>query len=218
MTAKSSASLSRLDRKRAALLLVDHQVGLILGVHDHDQEALRRNVLALAAAAAAYELPVVLTTSADDGANGPLLPELRAALPKAPLIRRPGEIDAFDNADFAKAVKATGRDQLIIAGISTDVCVAFAALSAMREGYEVHAVLDASGTWSALASQAAASRLAAAGVTINNAVAVAAELQRDWRNPGGEALAGLMATHAIPFYRSLVAFANEKARALGGGR
>jgi len=196
----------RIDRSRAALLLVDHQVGLILGVQDHDQEALRRNVLALAEVAKAYDLPVVLTTSDDDGPNGPLLPELRAALRNAPLIRRPGEIDAFENADFAKAVKATGRDQLIVAGISTDVCVTFAAMSAVNAGYQVQAVLDASGTWSELAAQAAASRMTAAGITLNSTVGVAAELQRDWRHPGGPALGNLMAQHAI--YRSLFTFAN----------
>ncbi len=124
----------RLTRERAALVLVDHQVGLLLGVHDQDQEQLRRNVIALAKLAATYQLPVVATTSADDGPNGALLPELAEQLPGVEVIRRPGEIDAFDNAAFAAAVKATGRDQLIVAGISTDVCVTFAALSAVASG------------------------------------------------------------------------------------
>ena len=121
---------TRLTRERAAVLFIDHQVGLLLGVHDHDQEELRRNAIGLAKAATACQLPTVTTTSADDGPNGELLRQLAAALPGAPVIRRPGEIDAFDNADFAAAVKDTGRDQLIIVGISTDVCVTFAALSA----------------------------------------------------------------------------------------
>jgi nicotinamidase-related amidase len=197
---------NRLERERTALVLVDHQVGLLLGVHDQDQEALRRNVVALAKMAKAYDLPVILTTSAEQGPNGVLLAELTSELPDVAVIRRPGEIDAFDNEDFAAAVKATGRDQLVIAGISTDVCVAFAALSAIDRGYQVHAILDASGTWSALASQASASRMEAAGVTLNSTVAVAAELQRDWRQPGGAELAALYASHAIPFYGSLVTY------------
>jgi nicotinamidase-related amidase len=194
----------RLVREHSALVLVDHQIGLLLGVHDQDQEQLRRNVIALAKVAKAYRLPVIITTSAENGPNGSLLHELAAELPDAPVIRRPGEIDAFDNADFAAAVKATGRNQLIFAGISTDVCVTFAALSA---GYQVHAVLDASGTWNALASQAAALRMVEAGVVLNSTVAVAAELQRDWRNDGGQQLAELYATYAIPFYASLISYA-----------
>jgi nicotinamidase-related amidase len=187
-------------------MLVDHQVGLLLGVHDHDQKELRRNVLALAKTAKAYGLPAVITTSADDGPNGALLPKLAAELPDAPLIRRPGEIDAFDNAEFAAAVEATGRDQLIIAGISTDVCVTFAVLSAAAAGYRVHAVLDASGTWNQLASHAASSRTQQSGVVLNSTVAVGAELQADRRNEGGQQLAELYSSHAIPFYASLVSY------------
>jgi nicotinamidase-related amidase len=201
----------RLSRDRAALVFVDHQVGLLLGVHDQDQEQLRRNVIALAKMAAAYQLPVVVTTSAEDGPNGALLPELVAEFPGVEVIRRPGEIDAFDNPEFAAAVRATGRDQLVIAGISTDVCVAFAALSAVAAGYQVHAVLDASGTWGALASQAAAHRMGSAGVVLNSTVAVGAELQADWRLDGGQQLAELYAGHAIPFYASLISYAARAA-------
>ncbi|MFI1705030.1 isochorismatase family protein [Streptomyces griseoruber] len=124
---------------------------------------------------------------------------------------RPGETDAFNTPDFAAAVKATGREQMIVAGISADVCVAFAAQSAVAAGYQVHAVLDASGTWNQLATQAAYSRLEKAGVTLNNTVAVAAELQRDWRDKGGQELAGLMAAHAIPFYGSLLPYVTPAA-------
>lgn len=163
---------NRITRENSALVLVDHQLGLILGVHDQDQEQLRRNVVSLAGFATAYDIPVVITTSADDGPNGgDLLPELSRLLPDATLIRRPGEIDAFDNQDFEAAIRATGRSHLIIAGISTDVCVTFAALSAISRGYHAHAVLDASGTWSALASQAAAARMQTAGVVLNSTVA-----------------------------------------------
>jgi isochorismate hydrolase len=123
------------------------------------------------------------------------------------VVRRPGEIDAFDNGKFAAAVKATGRQQLIVAGISTDVCVTFAALSAVATGYQVHAVLDASGTWNALASQAAQTRMLSAGVVLNSTVAIAAELQSDWRNNGAQQLAELMAGYAIPFYGSLISYA-----------
>jgi len=195
----------RFDKQNSAILFVDHQVGLILGVHDQIQETLRRNVVALARVAKAFGLPAVLTTSADNGPNGPILPELLAELPDAPFIKRPGEIDAFDNREFAAAVKATGRENLIIAGISTDVCVAFASMSALAAGYHVQAIMDASGTWSRLASEAAVIRMRDAGVTMTSTVAITAELQRDWRNPGGDVLGRVYADQAIPFYNSLIA-------------
>ncbi len=202
----------RFSREDTAVLFVDHQVGLILGVHDHAQETPRSNVVALARAAKAYGLPSILTTSADDGPNGPILPELLAELPDAPLIKRAGEIDAFDNSEFAAAVRATGRKNLIISGISTDVCVAFASLSAVAAGYHVQAVLDASGTWSRLAAEAAIMRMRDAGVALTSTVAMTAELQRDWRNPGGEALGRLYSEKAIPFYGSLIAMTYRGAK------
>lgn len=79
----------------------------------------------------------MLTTSFEQGPNGVLLPEIRRMFPNAPFIPRPGQINAWDNEDFVKAVKATGRKQLVIAGIVTEVCVAFPALSALNEGFEV---------------------------------------------------------------------------------
>ncbi len=108
-------------------------------------------------------------------------------------------------------MRATGRDQLIVAGISTDVCVSFAAQPAVAAGYTTHAVLDASGTWNKLATQAAVSWMEKAGVVINNTLAVAAEFQRDWREKGGQGLAQLFAGHAIPFYGPLIPYVTPAA-------
>ena len=83
------------------------------------------------------------------------MPIIREILPDAPIVHRPGEINAWDNADFVAAVKKTGRKKLIIAGVSTEVCVAFLALSALKEGYDVYAVIDASGTWNQLVQRVA---------------------------------------------------------------
>jgi nicotinamidase-related amidase len=94
-----------------------------------------------------------LTTSFEDGPNGPLLSELKETFPDAPFIPRPGQINAWDNEDFVKAVKATGRTQLMIAGVVTEVCVAFPALSAIAEGYDVFVVTDASGTFNEVTRQ-----------------------------------------------------------------
>ena len=142
-----ATSYKRLDRDQAAVLLVDHQAGLLSLVRDIGPDQFKNNVLALADLAKYFKLPTILTTSFEDGPNGPLVPELKEMFPDAPYIPRPGQINAWDNEDFVKAVKATGSKQLIIAGVVTEVCVAFPALSAMEEGYEVFVVTDASGTF-----------------------------------------------------------------------
>ena len=150
-------------------------------------------------------MPVILTTSAEEGPNGPLIPQVTGELPNAKVIQRTGEIDAFDSEEFSDAVAATGRKNLVIAGISTDVCLAFAALSAVECGYKVHAIIDASGTWNDAAQATSIQRMAAAGITMNSTVGITAELQRDWKNPTGSELAGLYSDLAIPFYGTLIA-------------
>src|SRR5690348_10934541 len=126
----------RLDKNNAAVLLVDHQAGLLSLVRDIDPDRFKNNVLALADLAKYFKLPTILTTSFESGPNGPLVPELKEIFPTAPYIERPGNINAWDNDDFVNAVKATGKKQLIIAGVVTEVCVAFPALSAIAEGFD----------------------------------------------------------------------------------
>ena len=107
----------RLSKEDAALLLVDHQAGLISLVQDFSPSEFKNNVLALAACGKYFKLPTILTTSFEKGPNGPLLPELKEMFSDAPYIARPGNINAWDNKDFVKAIKKTGRKQLIIAGV-----------------------------------------------------------------------------------------------------
>lgn len=198
----SSSEYSRLSKDDAACLLVDHQSGLISLVQDFSPADFKNNVLALADVASFFDLPTVLTTSFEDGPNGPIVPELKEKLPDAPLIARPGEINAWDNDDFVSAVEDTGRDQLVIAGVVTDVCVAFPALSAREAGYEVFVVTDCSGTFNSAVREAAWSRMAQAGVQLMNWFSVACELHRDWRNDV-EGLGDLLSDH-IPAYRNLM--------------
>lgn len=192
----------RLDKDECAVLLVDHQSGLINLVQDFGPDEFRNNVLALADTATYFKLPTILTTSFENGPNGPLVPELKETFPDAPCIARPGNINAWDNEDFVKAVKATGRRQLLIAGVVTEVCVAFPALSAIEEGYEVFVVADASGTFNAVTREAAWARMTAAGVQLMTWFGVACELHRDWRNDV-EGLARLLSAH-LPSYRNLI--------------
>lgn len=191
-----------LARDTAALLLVDHQVGLLSLVGDYGPDEFKNNVLALAGCGKTFNLPTILTTSAETGPNGVILPELKEMYPDAPFIPRPGQINAWDNDDFVAAVKKTGRKQLIIAGVVTDVCVAFPTLSALKEGYQVFVVADASGTFNKQVADASLIRMAQAGAVITNWFAVACELQRDWRNKG-EGLAALLANH-LPAYKNLM--------------
>ncbi|KDP86311.1 isochorismate family cysteine hydrolase YcaC [Cupriavidus basilensis] len=193
----------RLDKSQAAVLLVDHQAGLLSLVRDIEPDKFKNNVLALADLAKYFNLPTILTTSFEDGPNGPLVQELKQTFPDAPYIARPGQINAWDNEDFTKAVKATGRKQLIIAGVVTEVCVAFPALSALAEGYDVFVVTDASGTFNEITRNAAWSRMAEAGAQMLSWFGVACELHRDWRNDI-EGLGTLFSNH-IPDYRNLIA-------------
>lgn len=192
----------RLCKDDATVLLVDHQSGLISLVQDFSPGEFKNNVLALADVAKFFKLPTILTTSFEEGPNGPIVPELKAAFPDAPLIARPGQINAWDNADFVQAIQATGRKQLIIAGVVTDVCVAFPALSAREAGYEVFVVTDASGTFNEATRHAAWARIAAAGAQLMNWFSVACELHRDWRNDV-EGLGSLLSNY-IPNYRNLI--------------
>ncbi|MFT0213582.1 isochorismate family cysteine hydrolase YcaC [Pseudomonas sp. F1_0610] len=191
-----------LDKDNAAVLLVDHQTGLLSLVRDIDPDKFKNNVLALGALAKYFNLPTILTTSFEQGPNGPLVPELKAQFPDAPYIARPGQINAWDNQDFVDAIKATGKKQLIIAGVVTEVCVAFPALSALAEGFDVFVVTDASGTFNELTRDCALNRMSQAGAQLMTWFAVACELHRDWRNDV-EGLGALFANH-IPDYRNLM--------------
>ncbi|MFB3431876.1 MAG: isochorismate family cysteine hydrolase YcaC [Phycisphaerales bacterium] len=192
----------RLDRENAAVLLVDHQSGLCNIVGDFSPDDFKNNVLATANAAKYFGLPTILTTSFEKGPNGPLIPELKELFPDAPYIARPGQINAWDNEEFVAAVKETGKKQLIIAGVVTEVCVAFPALSAIEEGYEVFVITDASGTFNMTTRESAWSRMEAAGAQLMGWFAMACELHRDWRNDM-EGLGTLFSNH-LPAYRNLM--------------
>jgi len=197
-----STPYARLDKNDAAVLMVDHQTGLASLVRDIEPDKFKNNVLALADLAKYFELPTILTTSFETGPNGPLMSELKETFPEAPYIARPGQINAWDNDDFVAAVRATGKKQLIVAGIVTEVCVAFPTLSALAEDFEVFVVTDASGTFNALTRDSALDRMSAAGAQLMTWFGVACELHRDWRNDV-EGLGALFASH-IPDYKHLI--------------
>ena len=116
---------NRLDKDNVALLMVDHRSGLLSLVRDFSPDEFKNNVLALADIAKFFNIPTILTTSFEDGPNGPIVPELKEMFPDTPYFARPGQINAWDNDEFVGAVKATRKKQLLIAGVVTEVCVAF---------------------------------------------------------------------------------------------
>ncbi|KAJ7676513.1 Isochorismatase-like protein [Mycena polygramma] len=175
----------RIDKNDSMLLVVDHQLGLFQLVRDFGPEEYRNNILAHAALGKVFNLPTILTTSAETGPNGPLPKEIIAMHPNAPYIKRQGEVNAWDNAEFRAAVKATGKKQVIMAGIVTDVCTTFLALSLVQEGYTVFANADASGTFNAEVAANANVRMRAAGVNVVSQFSVGCDLMRDWRNTPG---------------------------------
>src|ERR1700691_325572 len=133
-----------LTSENAALVLVDHQVGLMTGVRDYSTGELKHNVVALARAAKALKLPIVVTTTARDSMWGPTIPDLIEALPEVQIIDR-SSVNAFDDPQVAHAIETTGRRKLVFAGLSLEVCAAFPAITAVGRGLEAYVAVDACG-------------------------------------------------------------------------
>ncbi|MCX4243813.1 isochorismatase family protein [Paraliomyxa miuraensis] len=192
-----------IDPRDAAMLLIDHQSGLFQTVGDMPLPFLRANAAALATAATLARIPVITTASVPQGPNGPLIPEIHHNAPHAKYVPRRGEINAWDNPDFVAAVKATGKGTLIIAGTWTSVCLAFPAISAVHDGYQVFAVIDASGTYSKMAQEITLERVMHAGVVPVDTASVLSELQQTWNRPDAAQWAELYA-EVVPSYRLLL--------------
>ena len=167
-----------LTRDNAALVLVDHQVGLMTGIRDYSVGELKHNVVGLAKAAHALGLPIVTTTTSADTLWGPAFPELVAALPGQSFIDRT-TVNAWDDDRVAAAIRATGRKKLIFAGVSLEVCAAFPAMRAVREGYEAYVAVDASGTFNLTKRQTALVRLAQSGVVVADGASLMVEILAD---------------------------------------
>lgn len=192
-----------IDPDDSVMLLIDHQSGLFQTVGDMPMPALRNHAAALAKMATLCKMPVITTASVPQGPNGPLIPEIHQNAPHAKYVARKGEINAWENADFVAAVKATGRKTLIIAGTITSVCMAFPAIAAVHEGYKVFAVVDASGTYSKMAQEITLARVVQAGVVPMDTAAVASELQRTWHRPDAAQWAEVY-TKIFPPYALLI--------------
>ena len=193
-----------LDPNDAVILLLDHQTGLLQTVKDVPPAEVRTNTIGLANIAELAGVPIIMTASEPNGPNGPLIEELQKLEgSKAQYVPRKGEISAWDNADFVKAVEATGRKTLVIAGIWTSVCVNFPALQAKADGYKVYFVTDASGDPSVMASQTTVARAVQAGIIPVSTNVVLCEMQRTWNRPDA-AKWGAIYSQIVPNYRAAV--------------
>lgn len=196
--------MSRLDPtfspSTSALLLIDHQVGTMQLIKNLAVELVQRNTLALAKTAKILGIPVVLTSSQEENVQGPLMPELQELLPVEfeSRVRRKGVVNAWNDPDFVSAVRQTNRQHLIMAGVTTDVCLVFPAISALREGFFVQAVMDASGSPFALSEEMSRRRMEREGVVLPATNTLMAELAQDWSRPEGGQLLGILFGDILP--------------------
>ncbi|MFE4758173.1 isochorismatase family protein [Streptomyces mirabilis] len=171
----------------AAMLLIDHQVGTMGWVRSIPFGSMKANALALARTAKAVDIPLVVTSSMEEQAQGPLLAELAEIAPEefAARVRRQGAVNAMDDEDFATAVRLSGRKKLIIAGVTNDACTVYPTLTALQLGYDVQVVADAGGSPTRLADSIALRRMEKAGATITSTVQLLAELAENWTSERG---------------------------------
>lgn len=171
----------------AALVLIDHQVGTTQLVMNITPDTSIRNAVLLGQAALAYKMPIVMTSSQEDQMQGPLHPALQQAMPDAyaARVKRVGIVNAWTDPNFVKAIEATGRRQLIMAAVTTDICLVFPAISAVEAGYEVLAVMDASGCTTEIAEDMSRRRMERAGVWLTSTKTMIAELVQNWNTPQG---------------------------------
>ncbi|UOZ03461.1 isochorismatase family protein [Amycolatopsis sp. WQ 127309] len=168
-----------LTTDNAAVLIIDHQVGLYTGVRDIPLLELKHNTVALAKTATTLGLPLVVTTTAADSMWGPLIPELQEVLPEGQEVIDRGSVNAWNDSRFRAAVEATGRTKLIIVGISLEVCAAFPAITAIADGYDTYVAVDSSGTFSQTKREAGVLRMQQAGVILSDYATLMVEILAD---------------------------------------
>jgi nicotinamidase-related amidase len=193
-------ALSPFSPSDTALLLIDHQVGTMQLIKNIPLEAAKRNTIALAKAARILNMPVILTSSQEDRVQGPLIPELREILPTAfdNRVKRAGIVNAWNDASFRAAVMGTGKRNLIMAGVTTDVCLIFPSIDAVTAGFRVQAVMDASGSPFNDSEDFARQRMQAGGVVLTATNTMIAELAQDWSTPQGSQLIQLLFSDVLP--------------------
>lgn len=180
--------------ENSLMLLIDHQVGTMGWVGSISFDEMKKNALMLAKTAAATGMPVVLTSSMEEQAQGPLLSELAEILPEQfnQRVRRAGIVNAMADTNFAKEVEKSGRKKVVVAGVTNDVCTVYPVLTLLEQGYEVQVVADAGGSPTKFADETAIARMDKAGATITSTNQFIAEIAQDWSSPNGQKLIGVV--------------------------
>src|ERR1700722_17645171 len=189
------SQLPLLTPDACALLLIDQQAGLAFGVGSIDRQVLLSNTVALAKTAAAFTVPIIVSTSASKVYSGPLMPSIAAVFPDKRVFER-RNMNVWEDEPAHAAVVATGRRTLLVSGLLTEACVSFPVLCALQEGYEVFVVADACGGLTATSHELALRRMQAAGARVTSWIQVLLELQRDWtRHETYEAARAIVVDH-----------------------
>lgn len=165
----------------AAVVFIDHQPQMTFGVAGIDRTLLKSNVTLLAKVAKEYKVPVVMTAVETEGFSGYIWPELLDVFPGRPVVERTS-MNSWDDEGFRKAIRATGRKNIILTGLWTEVCVTWPAIQMIGEGYNIYIVEDCCGATSAAAQEASLSRMVQAGATRLTTIGALLEFQRDWKN------------------------------------
>lgn len=172
---------SLLDPEQCTCLIIDHQSQMYFGVESHPRQLIRNAVIALAKSCKLFQVPCIVTTIAKDTFSGPVDCELMKVFPNTTLYDRTA-INCWEDEPLKKAVAATGRKKIVLAGLWTEACTLFPALSLLEDGYEPYVVTDACGGASREAHDMAVARMIQAGVKPVTSQQVCLEWQRDWAN------------------------------------
>ncbi|WP_194972556.1 isochorismatase family protein [Aquiflexum lacus] len=186
--------MSRYDTENTVFLLIDHQVGTIKLARNISHEQLIKNARALARTAIECGIPLILTTSNENNFQGPLINDFLDIAPKEyeTRVKRTGMVNAWEYAEFKNAVLATGKKNIVLAGLTNDVCTVFPAISAVEEGYQVQVVVDAGGSPTQLADETALRRMEKHGVILTSTNQLMAEIANDWSTDKGRIILNIM--------------------------
>jgi len=180
----------------SVLVFIDHQPQMTFGVANIDRASLINNVTLLAKVAKEFGVPTILTGVETESFSGYLWPQLLDVFPGQKIVER-SSMNAWDDAGFRQAIEATGKKNIILTGLWTEVCVTWPALDMLAAGYNIYVVEDCCGATSVMAQDAGLSRMVQAGVVRLTTIAALLEWQRDWaRREHYDALMGLLKQHA----------------------
>lgn len=193
-------SMQKLSVGNAALVLIDHQKGIIDWVQSIDNRLLKLNTKVIAKAARSLGIPTVISTSMEAGANGALIPAIVDTFEIHSRVQRHGIVNAWDDPKFVAEIERTGRKCLIMAGVTTDVCLVLPVLSALAAGYQVYVLSDASGSMTKFSDDVALERMARAGAVVTSTQTTVAELTHDWTGANGQKVSKVLMNDFLPFH------------------